>query len=75
MKKAAVPSMLVVVVLLAVAVIAEAQQPGKGPRIGFLSTRVKPTPTSPICSRMHSAKGCGISVILREKHPCRVSLC
>ena len=36
MKKAAVPSILVVVVLLALAVIAEAQQPKKVPRIGFL---------------------------------------
>ena len=36
MKKAAVPSILVVVVLLAVAVIAEAQQAKKVPRIGYL---------------------------------------
>ena len=36
MKRAAVPSILIVVVLLAVAVIAEAQQPKKVPRIGFL---------------------------------------
>jgi hypothetical protein len=35
MKRAAVPSMLVVVVLFAVAVIAEAQQEKKVPRIGF----------------------------------------
>ena len=38
MKKVAVPSILVVVVSLAVAVIAEAQQPQKVPRIGFLAT-------------------------------------
>jgi ABC-type uncharacterized transport system substrate-binding protein len=38
MKKTAVPSILVVVVLLAVGVIAEAQQPGKMPKIGFLSS-------------------------------------
>jgi putative tryptophan/tyrosine transport system substrate-binding protein len=38
MKRAAVSSILVVVVLLAVAVIAEAQQPKKIPRIGYLST-------------------------------------
>jgi putative ABC transport system substrate-binding protein len=38
MKKAAVPSILVVVVLLAVAVIAEAQQPAGIPRIGILLT-------------------------------------
>jgi putative tryptophan/tyrosine transport system substrate-binding protein len=37
MRKAAVPSILVVMVLLAVAVIAEAQQPKKVPRIGYLS--------------------------------------
>jgi putative tryptophan/tyrosine transport system substrate-binding protein len=36
MKKAAVPSILVAVVLLAVGVIAEAQQPKKVPRIGYL---------------------------------------
>jgi ABC-type uncharacterized transport system substrate-binding protein len=37
MKKAAVPSILLVVVLLVLGVIAEAQQPKKVPRIGFLS--------------------------------------
>ena len=37
MKKAAVPSILVAVVLLALGVTAEAQQPKKVPRIGFLS--------------------------------------
>ena len=41
MKKAAVPSILVAVVLLAVAVIARAQQPTKVPRIGFLGTVAK----------------------------------
>jgi hypothetical protein len=38
MKKAAVLSILSAVVLLAVAVIAEAQQPKKVPRIGYLSS-------------------------------------
>src|SRR6266481_1060770 len=38
MKKAAVPSILVAVVLLALGVIAEAQQTGKIFRIGFLDT-------------------------------------
>jgi putative ABC transport system substrate-binding protein len=38
MKKAAVPSILVVVVLLALGVIAEAQQAKKVPRIGYLSS-------------------------------------
>jgi hypothetical protein len=37
MKKAAVPSILVAVVLLAVGVIAEAQQPKKVHRMGYLS--------------------------------------
>ena len=37
MKKAALLSILVAVVLLAVAVIADAQQPKKVPRIGYLS--------------------------------------
>ena len=37
MKKAAVPSILVAVILLAFAVIAEAQQPTKIPRIGYVS--------------------------------------
>jgi putative tryptophan/tyrosine transport system substrate-binding protein len=36
MKKAAVPSILVAAVLLGLGVIAEAQQPTKIPRIGFL---------------------------------------
>jgi putative tryptophan/tyrosine transport system substrate-binding protein len=39
MKKAAVSSILIAVVLLAVAVIAQAQQPKKVPRIGYLSMR------------------------------------
>jgi putative tryptophan/tyrosine transport system substrate-binding protein len=38
MKKVALPSILVAVVLLAVAVIAEAQQPTKVPRIGYLTS-------------------------------------
>jgi len=37
MKRAAVPSILVAVVLLALGVIAEAQQPKKVPRIGYLA--------------------------------------
>jgi putative tryptophan/tyrosine transport system substrate-binding protein len=38
MKRAAVPSILVAVVLLAVGMIAEAQQPKKVPLIGYLSS-------------------------------------
>jgi putative tryptophan/tyrosine transport system substrate-binding protein len=37
MKKAGVLSILFVVVLLAVAVMAEAQQPNKVPRVGYLA--------------------------------------
>ncbi len=37
MKKAALPSILIAVVLLALGVIAEAQQTGKVPRIGYLT--------------------------------------
>ena len=47
MNKAAVPSILAAVVLLAVAVIAEAQQPTKVPRIGFLGA----TPPSALAAR------------------------
>jgi putative tryptophan/tyrosine transport system substrate-binding protein len=44
MKKAAVPSILVAVVLLAVAVMAEAQQPKKVARIGFLAATTAASP-------------------------------
>jgi len=43
-KKTAMPSIVVVVILLAVAVIAEAQQPQKVPRIGFLTLIPNPDP-------------------------------
>jgi putative tryptophan/tyrosine transport system substrate-binding protein len=46
MKKAGVPSIMIAVVLLAIAVIAEAQQPKKVPRIGIL-------PPVPISERVH----------------------
>ena len=57
MKRAAVPSILVVVVLLAVGVIAEAQQPKKVPRIGYLSNN---DPAS------ESARSEAIRLALRE---------
>ena len=57
MKKAAVPSILVAVVLLAVGVIAEAQQPTKVPRIGYLSNTDAAT---------DSARAEGIRLALRE---------
>ena len=41
MKKAAVPSILIAVVLLALEVIAEAQQPKKVPRIGYQSVSIR----------------------------------
>ena len=37
MKKVAVPSILIAAIVLAVAAIAEAQQPKKLPRIGYLA--------------------------------------
>ena len=57
MKKAGVSSILFVVILLAVAVIAEAQQPKKVPRIGYLSTS---DPAN------ESARAEGIRLALRE---------
>jgi len=44
MNKAAVLAILFVVVLLAVAVIAEAQQPTKSPGLGFLQLPLLPQP-------------------------------
>ena len=44
MKRAAVSSILVAVVLLALGVIAEAQQAAKVPRIGYLSLAAKASP-------------------------------
>ena len=57
MKKAAVPSILVAVILFALAVIAEAQQPKKVPRIGYLSNADAAT---------DSARAEGIRLALRE---------
>ena len=48
MKKAAVPSILVAVVLLAIGVIAEAQQPKKVPRIAYLAGRGDPSTPDPL---------------------------
>jgi hypothetical protein len=56
MKKSAA-SILVAVVLLAITVIAEAQQPKKVPRIGFLSARDSTT---------ESARAEAIRLALRE---------
>jgi putative tryptophan/tyrosine transport system substrate-binding protein len=57
MKKAAVPSILIAVVFLAVAAIAEAQQPKKVSRIGYLSNADAAT---------DSARAGGIRLALRE---------
>jgi hypothetical protein len=57
MKKAAVPSILVAVILLALGVTAEAQQSKKIPRIGYLSSG---DPAS------ESARSEGIRLALRE---------
>jgi putative tryptophan/tyrosine transport system substrate-binding protein len=43
MKRAAVPSILVAMVMLAFAVMGEAQQPKKVPRIGYLTSRAPPS--------------------------------
>jgi hypothetical protein len=57
MKRAAVPSILVVVVLLAVAVTAETQQPKKIPRIGYLSA---------FDAASESSRAAGVRLALRE---------
>ena len=57
MKRVAVSSILVAVVMIAVAVIAEAQQPKKVPRIGFL----QPGVSSQLIEK-NSGKVCASSV-------------
>ena len=57
MKKAAVPSILIAVVLLAVGVIAEAQQPKKVWRIGYVAN---------VAAASDSARAEAIRVVLRE---------
>ena len=58
MKRAAGPSILVAVMLLALGVIAEAQQPKKVPRIGYLS---------PTDATTDSARAEAIRIALRER--------
>jgi hypothetical protein len=58
MKRAAVPSILVAVVLLALGAIVEAQQSKKVPRMGYLS---------PSDSATESARSEGIRLALRER--------
>jgi hypothetical protein len=65
MKKAAVPTILVAVVLLALGVIAEAQQPKKVPRIGYLS---------PLDPATESARSEGIRLALRSRLPNNMEL-
>ena len=59
MKKAVVSSILFAVVLLAVAVIAEAQQPTKVPRIGYLTgaTLTVNRPASRLSGRVCASLG------------------
>ena len=57
MKKAALLSILIAVVLLAVGVIAWAQQPTKVPRIGFLQEGFPLRLPIPIRSPKRSGKG------------------
>jgi hypothetical protein len=64
-EKAAVPSILIAMILLAVAVVAQAQPQAKIPRIGYISgtgDSVNQGPTS-----RHCAKGCVISVMSKGK--------
>jgi putative ABC transport system substrate-binding protein len=58
MKKAAVPSILVAVVLLALGVTADAQQPKKVPRIGYLAAND---------AASESTRADGIRLALRER--------
>ena len=67
MKRAAVPSVLVGVLLLALGVIADVAAARKVSRIGFLSNRLKPTPSNPDLFENAFRQGLGISVILRGK--------
>ena len=73
MKKAAVPSILVAVVLLAVGVTAEAQQPKKVPRIGYLSSG-DPASESDPC-RGNSAGSARAWLHRRTEHRHRVPIC
>ena len=57
MKRAAASSILVSVMLLAVAVVAEAQQPTKVPRIGYVTGTREPTWDAPDANR--DASYCG----------------
>src|SRR4029453_8411975 len=59
MKKAAVPSILVVVVMLALGVIAEAQQPTKVPRIGYLSGSSLSTDAARVAAFQHGRRALG----------------
>ena len=47
MKKTTLLSVLVVATQLAIAMVADAQQAGKVPRVGFVSARAEPTPITP----------------------------
>ena len=73
MKRAAVPSILVVVVLLAGAVIAEAQQPKKIPRIGYLSAQYPATDSvRSEAIRLNLRK---LGLYRRTEHRHRVPIC
>jgi putative ABC transport system substrate-binding protein len=75
MKRAAVPSILVAVVLFALGVIAEAQQPARVPRIGYLATASPPTnPARPEAFRqglreLGYVEGKNISIEYRRSRP------
>jgi hypothetical protein len=68
MKKAAVPSILVVVGLLVVAVIAEAQQPTKVPRIGFVIASSRGINTAREQAFLQGLRDLGYLEWKKEKH-------
>jgi ABC-type uncharacterized transport system substrate-binding protein len=59
MKKAAAPSILCAVMLLAIPVIAEAQQPAKIPRIGYLPGNYRADPGPNVEAFRHGLKDLG----------------
>ena len=69
MKKASAPSILVAVVMFAVAVMAEAQQTAKVPRLGYLSGGSSRTGGQPYCILARAARAW---LRRREKYPNRV---
>ena len=69
MKKAGVSSILFVVILLAVAVIAEAQQPKKVPRIGYLTLNASPRGPEAFLQGLHELGYIeGKTIVIEPRH-------